>query len=78
MLALALKVGERVQVGAIEVTVVEIVYGKVRLGFTGPREIPIVRANAVCKTPKVPNEQENSGVVVGAGVALKIQRVLVS
>ena len=46
MLCLSSKAGQSIGVGAVVVTVLEIRGGRVRLGFSGPREIPVVRANA--------------------------------
>ena len=44
MLVLSRKVGETVRIAEnIEVTVVEIKHGKVRLGFRCPQEVPILR-----------------------------------
>ncbi len=44
MLVLSRKVGETVRIAEnIEVTVVEIKHGKVRLGFRCPKEVPILR-----------------------------------
>lgn len=44
MLVLTRKVGETVRIAEnIEVTVVEIKHGKVRLGFRCPQEVPILR-----------------------------------
>lgn len=44
MLVLSRKVGETVRIAEnIEVTVVEIKHGKVRLGFRCPKDVPILR-----------------------------------
>jgi carbon storage regulator len=44
MLVLTRKTGERVRIGQfIEVTVLESSHGRVKLGFSGPPEIPIHR-----------------------------------
>ena len=44
MLVLSRKVGETVRIAEnIEVTVVEIKHGRVRLGFRCPQEVPILR-----------------------------------
>ncbi len=44
MLVLSRKAGERISIGAeIEVTVLGIHKGKVKLGFAGPPEVPIHR-----------------------------------
>lgn len=44
MLVLSRRVGETVRIAEnIEVTVVEIKHGKVRLGFRCPQEVPILR-----------------------------------
>lgn len=47
MLVLARRLDEKVSVGEVVVTVVEIRNGVVRLGFEGPIEVPIVREDAV-------------------------------
>jgi carbon storage regulator len=45
MLVLSRKTGERVRIGqGIEVTVLETRNGRVKLGFSGPPEVPIHRA----------------------------------
>ncbi len=47
MLVLTRKTGETIRVGAeIEVVVLEVTRGKVKLGFAGPRNIPIRRGKA--------------------------------
>ena len=44
MLVLTRKVGETVRIGEnIEVMVIEVAHGNVRLGFQCPKEIPILR-----------------------------------
>ncbi len=43
MLVLSRKRGERIIVGEIELTVLEVRGDRVKLGFAGPREIPIHR-----------------------------------
>ena len=44
MLVLSRKVGETIRIAEnIEVTVVEIKHGKVRLGFRCPQEVPVLR-----------------------------------
>jgi carbon storage regulator len=44
MLVLTRKVGERIVIGgAVSVTVVAVVGGKVRLGVTAPNEVPVDR-----------------------------------
>ena len=49
MLVLSRKCGQRVRIGqTIEVTVLESRNGRVKLGFTGPPEIPIHREE-VCR-----------------------------
>jgi carbon storage regulator len=48
MLVLARKEGEFVYVGDnIKIVVVKIADGQVKLGFDAPREVPIVRDNAI-------------------------------
>jgi carbon storage regulator len=45
MLVLSRKLGERICIGTeIEVTVVEVRGNRVRLGFSGPSSVPILRA----------------------------------
>ena len=44
MLVLSRKVGETIRIAEnIEVTVVEIKHGRVRLGFRCPQEVPVLR-----------------------------------
>ena len=43
MLVLSRKEGERIIVGEIELTVLELRKDRVKLGFSGPREVPIHR-----------------------------------
>jgi carbon storage regulator len=48
MLVLRRKVGERIMIGdAIEVTILKVQGGKVRLGFTAPRNVRVDRQEAV-------------------------------
>lgn len=48
MLVLSRKVGEKIVIGGnIVVTVIEIDRGKIRLGITAPREIPVFRQELV-------------------------------
>jgi carbon storage regulator len=48
MLVLSRKSGERIQIGSeIELTVLGIHGGRVKLGFAGPREVPIHRDELV-------------------------------
>ena len=52
MLVLTRKVGETVLIAEnIEVTVIEIKHGKVRLGFRCPKEIPILRQEIADREP---------------------------
>ena len=51
MLVLTRKLGERIRVGhAIEITVLKIGSGKVKLGFSGPPDIPIQRQELIADT----------------------------
>lgn len=51
MLVLSRKAGERIWIGPeIELTVLDIHGGRVRLGFAGPPEIPIHRDELVRRT----------------------------
>jgi len=43
MLVLSRKQGERIIVGEVELTVLEVRGDRVKLGFAGPREVPIHR-----------------------------------
>lgn len=44
MLVITRKIGEKMQIGQdISVTVLDVHHGRVRLGFSGPREVPIYR-----------------------------------
>ena len=48
MLVLSRKAGERISIGEdIELTVLDIRKGKVKLGFSGPPEVPIHRDEVV-------------------------------
>jgi carbon storage regulator len=48
MLILSRKAGERISIGGeIELTVLDVRKGKVKLGFLGPREVPIHRDEVV-------------------------------
>jgi len=50
MLVLSRKNGQRVRIGqSIEVTVLESHNGRVKLGFSGPPEIPIHREEVSCR-----------------------------
>ncbi|HLQ46286.1 MAG TPA: carbon storage regulator [Planctomycetaceae bacterium] len=52
MLVLTRKVGETVLIAEnIEVTVIEIKHGKVRLGFRCPKAIPILRQEVADREP---------------------------
>ncbi len=56
MLVLRRKVGERIMIGdSIEVTVLRVRGGKVRLGFTAPQSVRVNRQEAL---PAVPNDAE--------------------
>ena len=49
MLVLSRKTGERVCIGgSVEVTVLESRNGRVKLGFSGPTDVPIHRAELLC------------------------------
>ena len=50
MLVLSRKKGEQVRIGRhIQVTVLETRHGKVKLGFSGPSEVPIHREELLCE-----------------------------
>lgn len=52
MLVLSRKEGESIKIGAdIDIRVVEIEGGKVRLGITAPREIGVFRSELLFKVP---------------------------
>lgn len=58
MLVLSRKYGEKIMIGNdIEITVVEIDRGKVRLGITAPRQMPIMRTELI----ETPHEDEHRG-----------------
>lgn len=64
MLVLNRKPGEEVVIGdSIRVTVVEIRGNRVKLGFSGPREVQIVRAEL---PREIPLPEELQGVGKGA------------
>ena len=49
MLVLTRKLGEQIRVGhALEITVLKISGGKVKLGFSGPPDIPVQRQELLC------------------------------
>ena len=49
MLVLTRKLGEQIRIGhALEVTVLKISSGKVKLGFSGPPDIPVQRQELLC------------------------------
>ena len=57
MLVLSRKNGQRVRIGQlIEVTVLESHNGRVKLGFSGPPEIPIHREEVVIRLEASPTE----------------------
>lgn len=60
MLVLSRKIGESVHIGGgIVVTVVDVRRdGKVRLGFTAPREIPVVRTEVAERQDRTTNKGE--------------------
>lgn len=63
MLVLTRKLDERIIIaGNIEITVVSIDRGKVRLGITAPREIPVFRSELLDKVvaPSKPNIQPSA------------------
>lgn len=43
MLVLTRKFGESIRIGNVQVTVLDMRYGKVRLGVDAPRDIPVHR-----------------------------------
>lgn len=48
MLVLSRKLGEKIMIGDnIELTVVHVERGKVRLGITAPREVPVFRSELI-------------------------------
>ncbi len=61
MLVLSRKAGERVSIGKdIEVTVLGIQKGRVKLGFLGPPEVPIHRDELV---QRIERDQASDGTV---------------
>ena len=61
MLVLSRKAGERVSIGSeIQVTVLGIQKGKVKLGFLGPPEVPIHREEV---RQRIDREQESHVIV---------------
>jgi carbon storage regulator len=68
MLVLRRKVGERIMIGdAIEVTILRVQGGKVRLGFTAPRSVRVNRKEAIegPQTAAAPEEEQLVDQVVG-------------
>jgi carbon storage regulator len=72
MLVLRRKVGERIIIGnSIEVTVVRVRGGKVRLGFTAPLSVHVVRGEAgglTAARAASPNSPEETLRIAAAGV----------
>ncbi len=61
MLVLSRKAGERIRIGPeIELTVLRIHKGKVRLGFVGPPEVPIHRDELA---QRIERDQASRGTV---------------
>ena len=57
MLVLSRKKGQRVRIGQfIEVTVLDSQNGRVKLGFSGPPEIPIYREEVLARLEVAPTE----------------------
>lgn len=53
MLVVTCKVGHSIKIGEhIEVTLVENSPGQARIGIAAPKEVPIIRDNAVVRTRK--------------------------
>jgi carbon storage regulator len=67
MLVLSRKLGETIVInGSIEVTVVEIDRGKIRLGIKAPRDVPVYRSELLplkdqTPTPAINNPGPNDG-----------------
>lgn len=58
MLVLSRKEGEEIVIGKdIVITVVDIEHGKVRLGISAPRDVPIFRKELLPEPPK-PNDKK--------------------
>lgn len=60
MLVLSRKLGEKIRIGEdIEITVVDIDRGKIRLGIVAPRDVPILRTELLptVDTPRTPDER---------------------
>jgi carbon storage regulator len=54
MLVLTRKLGEEIQIGAaIRVTVLAVTKSGVKLGITGPREIPVVRTEIAAEAARI-------------------------
>ncbi len=73
MLVLSRKQGEQIRIGSeIEVVVLEVTKGRVRIGISAPTEIPIRRQELVqrlrreqCNATQVESQQELEPSVVG-------------
>jgi len=62
MLVLTRKLGESICIGSdIEVVVLDVVRGRVKLGFAGPRNVPIRRGEL--RSPDAPTETEPELIV---------------
>jgi carbon storage regulator len=56
MLVLSRKLGEKIMIGDdIVITVVDIDRGKIRLGITAPKEVPVYREELIKRSPVNPN-----------------------
>ena len=58
MLVLGCKRGEKIGVGELTVTFLGHQGGGIRLGFEGPREVPVRRERAKAKEPKQGDTQQ--------------------
>jgi carbon storage regulator len=72
MLVLRRKIGERIVIdGRIEVTVLRIHGGKVRLGFTAPRSVRVLRQE-VLRPAEAPADPTTARVEVEVEVELSV------
>jgi carbon storage regulator len=71
MLVLSRKAGERILIGAdVELTVLGVQQGRVKLGFAGPREVPIHRDELVqghAQAPSSPGRLPSSRCLGNGG-----------
>ena len=62
MLVLSRKIGEAIRIGAdVDIVILEVSRGRVRLGFSGPKTVPVRRTELLKPSP-----QESSASLLAA------------